>query len=116
MAATDIEVSVYTKLQTACPRVYPCTLPKNPTFPSITYQVVSESPIMRLSGGPSLASRKRFQMDAWDKTYEGAKALASSAVAALSDGTLRAEPLVSFDTYEAEEQLFRVTLDWTIWN
>jgi len=55
-------------------------------------------------------------MDAWDKTYEGAKALASSAVAALSDGTLRAEPLVSFDTYEAEEQLFRVTLDWTIWN
>jgi len=95
--------------------VYPCTLPKNPTFPAITYQVISETPITGLAS-ISKTSRKRFQFDCWDKTYEAAKTLSMTLASALGDGTLRAQPVLSLDTYEAETQLFRVTLDWTIWN
>jgi Protein of unknown function (DUF3168) len=57
-------------------RIYPLRLPQNPVLPAIVLHRVTGVRYPHLRGGASIA-RPLFQVDSWEKTYDGATALGS---------------------------------------
>ena len=58
-------------------RIFPLKLPQAPTFPAITYQMISGGRSHTYGGAVGLAS-PRFQFDCWGATYLQAEALAEA--------------------------------------
>lgn len=95
-------------------RCYPLNAPDPVDKPYITFQVVSNIPSVSLDG-PNGTENRRMQIDIWDKTYGGAKALELSVKAAMVSAVFTNIPLSTGDLYESETQLYRVTMDYSIW-
>lgn len=55
-------------------RWYPTPLPEKPTYPAITYQIVSENNVSSHQGNSNLAET-RLQLNVWSSTYDGARTL-----------------------------------------
>lgn len=104
-------------------RIYPVLLPQAPTFPAMTYQRVSGSRVQSLTG-PSGMAHPRFQIDCWAQTYDGAKELAAAVMTELDGyrgtmGDTRVGGVIVYgdrDIYEPDVEIFRVTIDITIWH
>lgn len=107
-------------------RIYPQTLPQEPTYPAITYDRVSTRAIQCRGNGSYKASR--WQFDCYAITYLGAEALGQAIEDSLTTWTRASGPRVSVvlaenwrDGFEdivlgdASTGVYRATLDFFIW-
>ena len=121
-----IEEAIYTKLAaavtTAGARIYPVTLPAEPTFPAIVYTRVSTVRYRVLSTGFSHLARPRFQFICWAERYEDAKILANEIIAELDSysGSVSGEVIQSSfadqesDFYEPTRKIYGVLVEFLI--
>lgn len=117
-----VESAVFAALSgatTAGARVYPMRRPDGSTVPAITYQRIASSPINGLQGSLGV-DKVRIQVDCWaagdPSGYKAAKALAESARAAMEAATaLHALLLTEGDDYEPDANLYRVSMDFSVW-
>lgn len=100
-------------------RVYPVTLPENPTLPALSYQIAGGSslPTFETSG----MQRLRVQFEARGATYDDAANLRAVLIAelngmqaALSDGTTlqNAELIESIDYFDQDPRQFRCGVEF----
>lgn len=114
-------------------RVYPfMAVPQNAEWPHLTFHRVGGPRLGSLGGRTTKVSHPRVQLDAWARTYDGAKLLAQAVRLALDglggDGrvnmggvTVQAA-IVGDDRDDADDPLhgdevseFRVSMDVVIW-
>lgn len=102
-------------------RVYPLTMPQDPTYPAVTFGRVSAARHLE-STGPSGFVAARFQVDAYAESYAAAIIQAQSIRGTL-DGvrgtwgdTVVAVSALDGERieFESETALYRVSLDFTI--
>lgn len=95
-------------------RIVPLSKAQGELLPSVTLQRTTTNPVNHLRGHGNLDDC-RVQLDAWDETHDGAKALADACRAALQAAGyfMTAE----FDNYEpnTDPGLYRVTQEWSVW-
>lgn len=107
-------------------RLYPNPLPQNPTLPAADYQLISSIAPVDLEGKESL-ERPRFQINAWSKSYDEAKALAAAIKTALNGKTwvpadaVDGKRVAAFfagagDLYDSDLKLHGVRADYFVWH
>lgn len=96
-------------------RAYALTAPDPVTKPFILFQVISDVQQNHLDGYAGF-SNKRFQIDAYATSYGAAKTLAASTKAAMAASVIINIHLSSRDLYEPEVQLYRVSMDFSVWS
>lgn len=110
-----IETSIFTALKTLVSnRCYPLLMPQSPTLPAIVYQRISNQPSNILDKSRTL-DLVRIQIDCYSTTYSGAKTLASSVQSSMQTATFSATLQNDTDFFEAETDLYRVSLDYYVW-
>jgi Protein of unknown function (DUF3168) len=122
---SDITQDLYTMLQTAATpasnRVFPL-VGESPitaaSYPFVTWQRLA-SPVdnvLAANGSPPI-NHTRFQVDCYDLTYRGAKALADAVIAAFAAWTVQ-NVLVSSpeDFFEDQIRAYRVLLEFSVWH
>lgn len=95
-------------------RCYPLNAPDPVAKPYITFQVISNIPSVSLDG-PNGTENRRIQIDIWASTYGAAKTLENSVKAAMVAASFVNVPLSTGDLYENDTQLYRVSMDYSIW-
>lgn len=95
-------------------RVYALRLPKNTTFPALSFQRISSEPVNSLDGSSGL-DQVRLQVDCWAETYDQAKRLAAEVRDALEAGSFKALLATERDDFEEEARLYRVSSDFMLW-
>ena len=118
-----IETKIYAHLSTTTAitasvstRIWPMTLPDNPTYPAITYERISSNPQFGLSGYASL-DNPIITIDCWTTSYDQAKTLSTRVHAAMdSAGTFKANLLTDNDDYNPDLQIYRVVQDYSCWS
>jgi len=102
-------------------RMYPLILPQNPTYPCLTYEIVSDIPHRALAGD-SDRERVRVRIHCWASTYTGAIDLATKVRTSVADhsglmGTT-AVSSVKFetwnDTFDDAPEVYRRIADFFI--
>ena len=96
-------------------RCYPMFAPDPVTKPYIVYQVISDVQESNLDGYAGI-SNKRIQVDVYSTTYGGSKTLASSVKTSMSNASFSNIHLSSQDLYEQDTQLYRISMDFSIWS
>ena len=104
-------------------RVYPLKMPQKPTLPAVSYQRIDGPRESAIASDMGMA-HPRMQVDCWASTYAGVKAVATQVRAALqrwSDAAASPVVLDSLlesdqDLYEAEVEIYRVSMDFIIWH
>lgn len=96
-------------------RCYPLIAPDNTAKPYITFQVISNVPLMELDEINGTENR-RLQVDIFDKTYGGAKTLEDSIKSTLAAAAFVKIPMSSMDLFEDETQLYRISMDYSVWS
>jgi hypothetical protein len=111
MIETDIFESLKDLVSDRC---YPLMMPQNPVLPAIVYSRQASNPFYRLEGGSSL-SQVRVQIDCYARSYEEAKDLASNARSAMESASYKGTMIFDADFYEPDVKLYRVVLDFYVW-
>ena len=102
-------------------RIYPIKLPQSPTYPALTYEIISDIPHRALAGDSDL-ERVRVRIHCWAKTYTGAADLAKKVRTAVADfsglmGTTEVSS-VKFETwndiFEDVPEVYRRVADFFI--
>jgi hypothetical protein len=97
-------------------RIYPATLPQNPTLPAITYMRVTSGPVYSITGYSGL-DNPHMQIDCWASTYSAAKALRAAVLTAIDGATTLKGVLISDqDMYEDDVMIYRVSMDFSLWS
>jgi len=99
-------------------RIYPVVLPQGAAvaFPAVTYQRVSADRVYSLNGYNTLENPK-MQIDCWATSFETVKDLASKMRQVVDSATAFASNLISDqDLYEDELNVYRVSMDFSLWN
>ena len=96
-------------------RLYPMIMPQGVTLPALSYQRVATAPVNDLEGSQN-HEWVRVQVDCWDDDYSGVKALSAAVRAAMLLTPVYGILLAQLDDYDSEEKLFRVILDFNVWN
>lgn len=119
-----LEESIYTALTAssyvtvtggASTRIYPMTLPQNPSYNAITYTRVSGGPDYTLSGA-SGKEQASIQVDCWSMTYSGSKNLANMVRKVMEESTTYDATMVGeSDIFEPEGRIYRVSQDYSCW-
>lgn len=110
-----IETDIFDTLRSlVADRCYPLQMPKTPDYPSIVYARVSSNPQNRIEGGASL-DQVRIQVDCYDLTYADAKNLSALVRAAMEAAAFKATLQFDTDLYESEVKVYRVTMDFYVW-
>ncbi len=102
-------------------RVYPIKLPQSPTYPAITYEIISDIPHRSLAGDSDL-ERVRARIHCWAETYGAAVDLAGKVRTAVADfsGTMGSTvvPSAKFETwndiFEDVPEVYRRVVDFII--
>ena len=102
-------------------RVYPLKLPQSPTYPALTYEIISDIPHRSLDGD-SDREQVRARIHCWAATYVGAVDLAAKVRTAVADfsGTMGtvAVSSVKFETwndiFEDVPEVYRRVTDFMI--
>lgn len=84
------------------------------TRPYITFSVVSNVPVVSLTG-PSGLERRRFQIDIWGDSYGAVKDIEARTKSTFSASSIVNVPLSSQDLYEEDTKLYRVSMDFAVW-
>jgi hypothetical protein len=95
-------------------RCFPIIAPDETAKPYITYQVVSNIPETTLDG-PTGTENRRLQIDVFDTTYGAVKTLEATIKSTMASAAIVNIPLSTGDLYEGDTQLYRVTMDYSIW-
>lgn len=98
-------------------RIYPGQAKQGAAAPRVVFLPVSEVPQNSLQGYTSGLTKARVQIDCYARTYEGANDVAN-AVGAIFDARTTDPASVRLsrrDIYEDEAQLFRASLDYSVW-
>lgn len=82
--------------------------------PYITYQRVSANSENVLSGSSGLTNT-RMQIDVYSPSYAEAASIAAQVDALMAAWAVQNVSLPTQDTYESDVKLFRVTLEYSIW-
>ncbi len=102
-------------------RIYPIKLPQSPTYPALTYEIISDIPHRSLAGDSDL-ERVRARIHCWAATYTGAIDLAAKVRTAVGDfsglmGTTTVRS-VKFETwndlYDDVPEVYRRVADFYI--
>ncbi len=109
-------------------RIYPLTIPQNPTLPALTYQLITPSSGFAHDGLTG-TGRSRYQITAFDTDYDVMKDLMNKVRVAMSGytGTLGTAPdtvdvyaMIPMDTgyssYDPVIKRFMRALDFMIWH
>jgi hypothetical protein len=106
-------------------RLYPLTLPQDPTLPAMTYQKISGLRFHDMEGASGLAS-PRFQFDIWSKSYLTSKNISDLLRKRLDGfkGTVGSDVIQGVfldserDFFEEDELLkfYRVSMDFFIYH
>ncbi len=102
-------------------RVYPLKLPQDPTYPALTYEILSTTPYRGLSGDHD-KEVIRARIHCWAETFSGAIDLATKVRTAVADfsGTMGTVTVssVKFETwndiYEDVPEVYRRVADFMI--
>lgn len=94
--------------------IYPMVAPQGTALPYVTYQRVASTVNNVLSGAPSI-DNARMQIDVWASSYAGAQALAQSIIRAMQAWPVQNVLLNNYDLYEQEVKVYRVLLEFSIW-
>jgi hypothetical protein len=94
--------------------IYAIVTPQGTPLPYVTYQRVANNVENVLSGLPPIEN-VRMQVDVWAATYAGAQALKQSIIAAMQTWTVQNVLISDYDMYEQDVQVFRVLLEFSIW-
>jgi len=96
-------------------RIYPSIVNQDPTYPAISHSQVSEANITALSGASDCVN-PTWQIDAWDTTYSGAKALMAQIRSAMDSATLFKSVLVNeIDLFEPDLTIYHIMAEFSIW-
>ena len=110
-----IETSIFTLLKTLVGnRCYPLVMPQNPTLPAIVYQRIASAPSNTLATPPTI-DQVRLQIDSYAATYSEAKSTALSVRNAMESATFKATLQSDDDSYEPETRLYRVSMDFYVY-
>lgn len=96
-------------------RIYPLLMPQGVTLPALSYQRVATAPHDDLEGTQN-HEWVRVQIDVWDDDYPSAKTLAAAVHTALQVTPVYAQLLMELDDYDSDLKLYRVILDFNVWN
>lgn len=96
-------------------RIYPLLMPQDVAPPAISYQRVATAPHDDLEGTQN-HEWVRVQVDVWDADYAGAKTLAAAVHTALQVTPVYAQLLLELDDYDSDLKLYRVIMDFNVWN
>ncbi len=101
-------------------RLFPVFVPEDPTYPCVSYQVVSGSSDYSVDG--TYETWKRIQFDAWGSAYADVKTIQKALHAVLdgfsgtlSDGTtvLGAFRGVELDEFEVDSRTYRALTEYS---
>lgn len=96
-------------------RIYPLAAPQQADLPFVVYTRISSGREYTLSGATGLEN-PRMQVDCYAETYSSAKAISEAVVTAVRAATTFRtswdDPRESFE----EDETFRVSIDFSIWN
>lgn len=111
-----IETSVFATLSgLASGGAWANAAPDQPTTPYLVFARVSGVPENTLAGDRPGLVKVRMQIDCYDLTYEGVKALAESVKTAMLAAVFRNYLDTDQDLYEFDVKRHRVTLDYFCW-
>jgi hypothetical protein len=97
-------------------RCYPMVAPDPVAKPYIVYQVISDVMENTLKGYSGCSS-KRVQVDIYHNVYGGVKTLMELVRTSMSVATnIKNVHLSTQDLYEDEAHLYRISMDFLIWN
>ena len=101
-------------------RVYPGLLPPQPTYPAVTYAIVSDVPEHAMGTDPGTKTA-RVQTTVWSLSYKAAKDCADQVVAALSRYRHASAPTITdvlmdnqLDTYDDTVRAHGVVTDFRV--
>ena len=101
-------------------RVYPGLLPPQPTYPAVTYTIVSDVPEHAMGTDPG-AKTARVSVTVWSLSYKAAKDCADQVVAALSRYRHASAPTIwdtlmdnQLDTYDDTVRAHGVVTDFRV--
>lgn len=98
-------------------RIYPLVRPQGSALPAIVFTVVDDLPVNSLGGATSGLVDALVQFDCYAKTYVSAHAVAKAVSDMLSKRV--ADPAAvrqaKRDGYEDETELYRVSMDFSMW-
>jgi hypothetical protein len=103
-------------------RIYPLTLPQNPTYPAIRYQRISRRPVHVKPGIVWPIANPRWQFDCYASTYSSARAVADALKESLYAYANPSAPKVyetlvdsEFEAFDDLTQTYQVSIDALIW-
>jgi hypothetical protein len=96
-------------------RCYPLVAPDPAVKPYIVYSLISDVQLNSLDGFSGLAE-KRVQVDVYTTSYGATKATATACKSAMAIGLPQSIHLSSQDLYEPDTQLYRITMDFSLWS
>lgn len=108
----------------AADRVYPITLPQNPTLPAITYERLDRASVQSHDGSSGLA-HPTFRVNVWAKSHFAAVDLAENVRLSLQGfkGLMAGKPVQAVlmspggtSVFEDETKIWREILEFTIWH
>ena len=135
MALIRIEDGIFYLLDNNAPvtalvasRIYPLTIPQNPTLPALTYQIITPATLIAHDGLTG-TGKSRYQITAFDTDYDVIIDLMNKVRVCMAGykGTLGAAPdtvdvyaMIPMDTgygsYEPVTKRFMRALDFMIWH
>jgi hypothetical protein len=112
-----IESAVSAALSSIAPAggVWAGVAPDGTLPPYIVFARISSVPCLTLAGDAPGLTQVRVQVTCFARTYEGAKSLADSVVAAMLAAPFRNNPAGDQDLYDSEARLHYVALDFLCW-
>jgi hypothetical protein len=96
-------------------RAYPMVAPDPVTKPYIVYQIISDVMENTLKGYAG-KSNKRVQVDVYHTSYGAVKTLMESIRSAMAASAIKNLHLSTQDLYESEVQLYRISMDYSVWS
>lgn len=94
--------------------LHPMIAPQGAAYPYATYQRVANTVNNVLNGPPSI-DNTRMQIDVWAASYADAQALAQSIITAMQAWDVKNVLVNNYDLYEQDVKVFRVLLEFSIW-
>lgn len=121
MIKTELYAHLTANVPAVAGRIYPVLLPQNPTYPAITYRLISDPREYSLDGADGLVEA-RYQIEAWAKLESQVDAIvevirlamnAFVGVFGLIDVS-RARNVGGVDLYDPEVEVHHTAVDYLI--
>jgi hypothetical protein len=99
-------------------RIYNGYLPQSPTFPAITYEMVSVVPVNSLTTNDGTTQNSRLRVHCWAEDKSDAVAVrdAVRSVITTAGSDFTAITLTAGDIYEEDVELHRIIVDFSLWS